>query len=488
MALEELYGHSLALFTDLYELTMAYGYWKVGALQQDAAFTLFFRDNPFHGGFTLAAGLQFVIDYLQHLHFTDDDLAYLASLRGNDGQPLFAPAFLDYLRELELTVDEDAIPEGTVVFPQEPLVRVTGPILQAQILESALLNMVNFHTLIATKAARVCEAAQGEAVIEFGMRRAQGIDGAVTVARAAYIGGCVGTSNVLGGQLYGIPVMGTHAHSWVMSFDNELASFRAYAEAMPNNCILLVDTYNTLQGVRHAVEIAKLLQERGHKLAGIRLDSGDLAYLSIEARKILDDAGFSDVAIVGSSELDEHLIESLKEQGAKITVWGVGTKLATAFDQPALGGVYKLSAVREPGGAWQRKLKLSEQALKINLPGLLQVRRFTDDGHFVADMIYDEELGISDDRLVIHPTDPTRRKTVPERATAEELLAPVFRGGQLVYTPPPLAEIRQRAQAQLAKLHPGIKRFVNPHDYPAGLETGLNDLKTELILEARGYK
>lgn len=279
MSLTKLYKHSLALLTDLYELTMAYGYWKLGVPEKEAVFHVTFRENPFKGGYTIACGLDYAIDFLQHLRFTDDDLAYLATILGNDDKPLFEPAFLDYLRDLEFTFDIDAVPEGTVIFPHEPLVRVKGPILQAQILETALLNMVNFQTLIATKAARVCEAALGEPVIEFGLRRAQSIDGGISATRASFVGGCTSTSNVLAGLLFGIPVKGTHAHSWVMSFPTELESFEAYARAMPNNCIFLVDTYNTLEGVRHAVEVGKELEAQGHTMVGIRLDSGDLAYL-----------------------------------------------------------------------------------------------------------------------------------------------------------------------------------------------------------------
>jgi len=485
MALNVLYRDSLALLTDLYELTMACGYWKAGVLDKEAAFSLHFREHPFNGGFTVACGLQYVIEYLQDFHFAEDDLTYLATVTGSDGQPLFPPEFLDYLHELRLECDVDAVPEGTVVFPHEPLVRVRGPLLQAQILETALLNMVNFQTLIATKAARVCLAARGEPVIEFGLRRAQGIDGGVTVARAAYVGGCTSTSNVLAGKLFGIPVKGTHAHSWVMSFDSEMESFIAWAEAMPNNSIFLVDTYNSLEGTRHAVEAGKLLRARGYKLAGIRLDSGDLAYLSIEARKILDEGGFPDAAILGSGDLDEHVIDSLKEQGATIALWGVGTRLATAYDQPALGGIYKLTAVRESGGPWQPKIKLSEQVEKINTPGMLQVLRYYDENGFVADMIYDEETGVTDLWLVIDPADPIRRKHIPEGTPHEPLLAPIFRAGNLVYESPSLDESRARTQDQLDQLHAGTKRLLNPHEYPAGLEVGLYELKNRLILELR---
>src|SRR6266550_5321313 len=327
-----------ALMTDLYQITMAYGYWKTGKADQEAVFHLLFRKQPFQGGFTLACGLADSLRYLLGFKFEKSDLEYLGRLKGNDGRSLFEPAFLKYLGRLKLRLDVDAIPEGTVVFPQEPLLRVRGSILQAQLVETALLNLLNFQSLIATKAARVCLAAQGDPVVEFGLRRAQGIDGALTASRAAYIGGCAGTSNVLAGKVFGIPVRGTHAHSWVMSFENELDSFNAYANALPNNCIFLVDTYNSLEGVLHAIEVGERLRKRGYKLGGIRLDSGDLAYLSIETRKILDAAGFKNAAIMASNDLNEHLIASLKQQGAKINMWGVGTMLVTAYDQPALGG------------------------------------------------------------------------------------------------------------------------------------------------------
>jgi nicotinate phosphoribosyltransferase len=481
-----LYRPPLAPLTDLYELTMACGYFKAGVGEREAVFNLTFRSSPFNSGYAVACGLAYVVEYLRSFRFADEDLAYLATLTGNDDRPLFEPRFLECLRGLRLACDVDAIAEGTLVFPHEPLVRVRGPIIHAQLLESAVLNFINFQTLIATKAARVCWAAQGEPVIEFGLRRAQGIDGALTVARAAYIGGCTATSNVLAGRLFGIPVGGTHAHSWVMVFDSELEAFEAYADALPNNCVFLVDTYDTLAGVRHAVEVGRRLRARGYEMIGIRLDSGDLAYLSIEARKILDAGGFPDARILASSELDEHVIASLKQQGAAIAVWGVGTRLVTAYDNPALGGVYKLTAVRKPGHDWEYKLKLSEQVVKISTPGILQVRRFHRDREFMADMIYDERLGIADDCTIVDPADATRRRPIPPHTRYEELLVPVARAGEIVYQPPPLEEVRRRTQSQLASLHPTIKRLVNPHEYPAGLERSLHDLKTRLILEARG--
>ena len=474
------------LLTDLYQLTMAQAYWASGTAQTQAVFHLFFRKAPFQGGFTIACGLADAIRYLQALGFADDDLDYLGSVAGGDGKPLFKSEFLEFLKTVRFTCDVDAIPEGTVVFPYEPLLRVQGSILEAQLAETALLNLLNYQTLIATKAARVCLAARGDPVIEFGFRRAQGLDGALTASRAAYVGGCAGTSNVLAGKRYGIPIKGTHAHSWVLAFPSELEAFEAYAKAMPNNCIFLVDTYNSLEGVRHAVEAGKWLQAEGHKMLGIRLDSGDLAYLSIEARKILDQAGFKDAAILASNDLDEQLIESLKEQHAAINAWGVGTRLVTAWDDPALGGVYKLSAIRNAHGAWEPKVKLSEQVAKVTDPGILQVRRFRAKDLFSGDAIYDLSRPLPTRFTTVDPLDLTRRKHFAAGTPYEDLLIPILREGRLVYTIPSLEEVRERVRQQLAQLHAGIKRFKNPHEYPAGLELGLHQLKTELILKARG--
>lgn len=445
---------SAALLTDLYQLTMAYGYWRSGKAGDEAAFHLLFRENPFGGGYTIAAGLETAIRYLDHLRFDESDLDYVRSLA------LFDDDFIDVLRRFELGCDIDAIPEGTVVFPQEPLVRVRGPIVQAQLVESALLNIINFQSLIATKAARVVHAAQGDVVLDFGLRRAQGMDGANSASRAAYIGGCHATSNVMAAALHGIPARGTHAHSWVMAFPSELEAFETWAEVMPNNAVLLVDTYDTLGGVRNAIAVAKNMRTQGRELLGIRLDSGDLAHLSIEARRMLDDAGFPKVRITASNELDEHLIASLKDHGARIDVWGVGTRLITAYDQPALGGVYKLTAIRPQGGAWQHKIKLSEQEVKISTPGVLQVRRFED-----RDVIWDELTGVDQ--------------------KGEDLLVPIYRTGKRVYEPPPLDDVRRRREEQLARFDLGIKRFENPDLYPVELEPRLFDLKARLVAEAR---
>ena len=477
-----------ALLTDLYQLTMAYGYWKSGRHEKEAVFHLFFRTNPFKSGYSVACGLQEVVEYLRHFHFEEEELKYLGTLRGNDGQVLFESDFLTYLRDLRFTCDVDAVPEGTVVFPHEPLLRVRGPILQCQLLETTLLNILNFQTLIATKAARVCQAAAGDSVLEFGLRRAQGIDGAMAASRAAHVGGCDATSNVLAGMRYGIPVRGTHAHSWVMSFDGEEEAFDAYAEAMPNNCVFLVDTYDTLDGVRTAVRVGKRLRERGHELVGIRLDSGDLAFLSIEARRILDEEGFPDAKIVASNDLDEHIITSLKQQGACVGVWGVGTKLVTGGDQPALGGVYKLGAIRDELGQWQYRLKISEQAIKVSNPGIQQVRRFKVGGEFVGDMIFNQGAAMRNERVIVDPVDMTRSKKIAAEAQFEDLLVPIFKEGAQVYECPPLGEIRSHTLEQLEGFHGGVKRLLNPHEYPVGLEAGLHRLKTDLILQTRGIE
>ncbi|HMZ82121.1 MAG TPA: nicotinate phosphoribosyltransferase [Acidobacteriota bacterium] len=483
-----IYNQSLALLTDLYQLTMAYGYWKSGIGQKEATFHLFFRKNPFNGGYCVAAGLAHVITLLQHFKFDASDVDYLASLTGRDGNPLFEDKFLQYLQEMSFSCDLDAVPEGTIVFPSEPLIRIQGDIIQTQILETALLNIINFQSLIATKAARVCMAAEGEPVLEFGVRRAQGIDGGLAASRAAYIGGCAATSNVLAGKVYGIPVKGTHAHSWVMCFDDELEAFQTYAKAMPNNCVFLVDTYDTLEGVKKAIEVGKWLRSEGHEMIGIRLDSGDLAYLSIEARKLLDEAGFPHATIVASNDLDETIINSLKQQGAQIGMWGVGTKLITAYDQPALGGVYKLSCIRDRDGEWHHRVKLSEQAIKISNPGIQQVRRYFHNGESVADVIYDVSTDLSSGCVMVDPMDMTRQKRLTAGTPFEDLLVPVFRNGSCVYQNPPIAEIRAQTHQNLEKFHSGVKRFVNPHQYPVGLEKSLHTLKTDLVLKARGVK
>ena len=480
----DVYGGSLALLTDLYQLTMACGYWKHGVAEREAVFHLTYRRPPFGGGYAICAGVATAVEMLRRLRFTDDDLAYLATLRDREDQPLFPAEFLAYLGQLRFTCTVDAVPEGALVFPHEPLVRVRGPIAQAQLVETPLLAILNYQTLVATKAARVVQAARGAPVIEFGLRRAQGIDGGLSASRASYIGGCAGTSNVLAGKQFGIPVMGTHAHSWVMFHDDELASFRAYADVMPGNCTLLVDTYDSLEGVRHAITVGRELRARGHELAGIRLDSGDLAHLSIEARRMLDEAGFPDATIVASNDLDEHLIGSILEQGARIDSWGVGTKLVTCYDQPALGGIYKLGAHRDEHGAWRDVLKLSEQPIKISNPGVLQVRRLRAGGQLTGDIIYDSEHGLAGDELhdIEEPWRPAFR---PPSDEGEDLLVTVLDGGEPTAAPLDLDTARARAAADLAALSPRTRRFLNPQPYPVGLDSHVHARKQQLIAEVR---
>ena len=480
---------SLALLTDFYEITMAYGFWKHKMHEQNAVFNLFFRSNPFDGGFTIAAGLENAIDYLKNFHFSESDISYLRSMSGNDSAPLFEEQFLDYLRTMKFECDVEAIPEGTVVFPNEPLIRVKGPILQCQLIESALLNIINFQTLIATKSARINLAAKGEPVMEFGLRRAQGIDGAISATRAAFIGGCSGTSNVLAAYHLGIPALGTHAHSWVQAFEDEPAAFDAFAAALPTNTIFLVDTYNTPKGIDNAIEAAKKVEAQGYRINGIRLDSGDLAYLSQLARKKLNEAGLQHMKIVASNDLDEYLISSLKQQEAAIDSWGIGTKLVTAFDQPALGGVYKLAAIETKTGEWLDRIKLSEQSIKVNIPGIQQVKRFYRNGVMAGDMIYDQRKDLSGPVKMIDPSDPTRTKILDKASlSCEDLLVPVLKKGKCVYQQEPILKLQQRTSQQLDLLDKSIKRFVNPHIYPVGIEETLYNRRLELIVKYKQDK
>lgn len=481
-----IYKSSLALLTDLYELTMACGYWKLGMMERQASFSLFFRRRPFDGNYAITAGLQTAIEFIEAFRFEESDLTYLEGLKTSNGEPLFEPKFLEYLSKFSFNCDLYAMPEGTPVFPYEPLLFVRGPLLEAQILESSLLNIINFQTLIATKASRICEAAEGDEVVEFGLRRAQGIDGALSAARAAFVGGCHSTSNVIAGKYFGIPVKGTHAHSWIMAFDKEEEAFKAYADVMPNNCIYLVDTYNTIEGVKKAIAVARTKKE---KMLGVRLDSGDLAQLSIEIRKLLDGAGFTDAKIMASNELDERVIRDLKMQGAKVNLWGVGTNLITAKDQPALDGVYKLSAIQNKKGKWVSKLKISEQLAKTTNPGTLQVRRFYDkEGKAYADMLYDFEKGAPGACELIDPVDPSKSLSIKKGEKGRDLLIPIFSRGKKVYDSPTLTEVRSNTEKELGTFSPPVRRFLNPHSYFMGLEKGVYDLKMELINEIKGKK
>lgn len=463
-------SHNLTLLTDLYQLTMAYGYWQNGMYDKEAVFHLFFRKHPFKGKYTIACGLNQVIDYLNDLRFDVDDIRYLATLTDNQGKALFDESFLNYLQRFEFKCDVDAVPEGTLIFPHTPLVRVKGPLIQVQLIETALLNLINFSSLIATKSARIVEAAQGDTVLEFGLRRAQGPDGAISASRAAYIGGCHATSNVLAGKLFGIPVKGTHAHSWVMCFDEEIEAFESYAKAMPGNCVFLVDTYDTVEGVKNAIILGNRLREKGYEMVGIRLDSGDLADLSIKARKLLDEAGFTEAAVIASNDLDEYRIKTLKEKGARISAWGVGTRLSTAYDQPALGGVYKLAAIREKNNNWEYRIKLSEQAIKVSNPGVLNTIRIIKNDRPLMDVIINEAFEEQSNEMISFNNEELNF----DNKYSNKLLEPIFAKGNCIYNIPSIHDSRNKTLEQL-KLFNGI------NNYPVGLEKNLNQLKLELI-------
>lgn len=480
---------NLTLLTDLYQLTMAQGYWQQMNEATEACFYMFYRSNPFKGGYAISCGSDQVAELVEGFGFSDEDIEYLRSLPAPNGAPLFDPEFLAWLRDMKLEVDIDIVPDGTVVFPREPLVRVRGPLMQCQLLETCILNGMNFQTLIATKAARVAHAAEGRAVMEFGLRRAQGPDGGMSGDRAAFIGGCGSVANVLAGQKYGIPVSGTHAHSWVMSFPDELSAFRAWVDTMPDNSTLLVDTYDVEQGVRNAITVAREMRDRGQRFNGIRIDSGDLAWLSRKARKMLDEAGFEDAGIVLSNDLDEYLVESLIDQGAQFNAIGIGTHLITGNPQPALGGVYKLSAINPCGeGEWIPKIKLSEATVKLTTPGVLDTMRYyNEDGSFAGDVVFDIHMGCPEACIGIDPVDDTHRKRYAAGMRRETLLRPLVRRGKLVA--PELIDVhaaKARCKEQMALLDGSVKRFLNPHAYPAGLERGLHKLRAELIREIRG--
>ena len=474
---------NLTLLTDLYELTMMQGYFENEDVNQTVIFDMFYRNNPEGNGYAICAGLEQLIDYVKNLHFTEDEIDYLKSLG------IFKPAFLAYLRDFRFTGDIYAIPEGTVIFPREPLVKVIAPIMQAQLIETALLNIINHQSLIATKTARIVRAAQGDGVMEFGCRRAQGPDAAIYGARAAIIAGCVGTSNVLCGQMFHVPVSGTHAHSWIMSFPDELSAFRAYAKLYPDACILLIDTYDTLDsGLPHAIQVFKELREQGvhPKRYGIRMDSGDLAYLSKKVKAALDAEGFTDAIISASNDLDEGLIGSLKAQGATINSWGVGTNLITSKDCPAFGGVYKLAAIwNEPEQRFEPKIKISENAEKITNPGDKKIYRIYDaQGMIVADLIAlaDEEFSSKDPLLIFDPIETWKKTLLPGGSySMRELLVPVFRKGDCVYESPSVKEIQNICRRELNTLWEESKRFEYPHQTYVDLSRKLWNLKNNLL-------
>ncbi len=474
---------NLTLLTDLYELTMMQGYFKHKDRNETVIFDAFYRTNPCDGGYAIAAGLEQLIKYIKELHFSKQDIDYLASLA------IFETDFLDYLANFKFSGDIYAIPEGTVMFPREPFVKVIAPIMEAQLVETAILNIINHQSLIATKTARVCYAAKGDGIMEFGLRRAQGPDAGIYGARAAVIGGCVGTSNVLCGQLFDVPVKGTHAHSWIMSFPDEYTAFKTYAEMYPSACILLVDTYDTLKsGIPNAIKVFTEMREAGIPLSyyGIRLDSGDLAYLSKKARKMLDAAGFTEAVISASNDLDEYLIETLKAQGATITSWGVGTNLITSKDNPAFGGVYKLAAIKGADGEFIPKIKLSENTEKVTNPGNKTIYRVYEKGtgKIKADLIclVGETFNENEPLLLFDPIEPWKKTKLSAGSyTLRELLVPIFKNGECIYDSPSVMEIRDYCTKEKDTLWDETKRFFNPHQVYVDLSKKLYDIKIQLL-------
>ncbi len=462
------------LMTDLYELTMLAGFVEHGMHEMPASFDLFFRNNPFRGGYAVFAGLEPALRYLEQLRFGDEELVYLKSLG------IFRPRFLDFLREFRFRCKVIAPAEGTVVFANEPLVTVEGDLAEAQLVETALLNIINFQTLIATKAARIQQAAGAGMVVEFGLRRAHGPDGGLGVARAAYVGGVRSTSNTWAGQVFRIPVKGTHAHSWVMAFADELEAFRAYAEVFPDGTVLLVDTYDTLKsGIPNAITVARELRAKGHELQGVRLDSGDLAYLSREARRRFDEAGFPEVKILASNELDEFVIQSIREEGGMIDIYGVGTRLATAAGQGggALGGVYKL--VRFAG---EPRLKVTSDIAKATLPDRKRLVRVVEEGGtFLQDVICREGENLAPGATVYDPTNPSRRRKLTEKFICEEVRQIMMEGGEIVGPLPGLATCADRCAEQLGRLPSGTLRLHNPHIYKVSISPALHDLREQMM-------
>ena len=471
---------NMTMLCDFYELTMGNGYFQTGYKDRICYFDVFFRRVPDGGGFAIAAGLEQLIDYIQNLHFDERDIAYLRS------RNYFSEEFLAYLKNFHFTGDIYAIPEGTPVFPREPLVVVRAPAIEAQLIETFTLLTVNHQSLIATKANRICRAARGRTVLEFGSRRAQGADAAIIGARAAYIGGCAGTACTISDEIYGVPAGGTMAHAWVQMFDSEYEAFKAYCETYPTNATLLVDTYNTLKsGVPNAIRVFnEVLRPRGITKCGIRLDSGDIAYLSRKAREMLDAAGWESCQISASNSLDEYLIQDLLLQDAKIDMFGVGERMITARSEPVFGGVYKLVAVEDDGGNVVPKIKVSENVEKITVPHFKKVYRFygNDTGKAIADYmtVYDEEVDDSKDLEIFDPNATWKKKTVYD-FHARQLLEPIFLGGKLVYQSPSLPEIKAYCQQQVDTLWDEVKRFDNPHSYYVDLSQKLWDIRHDLL-------
>ena len=471
---------NLTMMTDLYQLTMMDGYFIQGKAKETAVFDVFFRQKDTIN-YAVFAGLDQAIDYINDLHFSNDDISYLSSLN------IFHKEFLDYLRDFKFTGEMYSVAEGDIVYPQEPIVIIKAPLIEAQLIETALLNIISHQTLIATKSARIVSAAKGKGVVEFGLRRAQGPDAGIYGARAAIIGGCNGTSNVLTGQMFDIPVKGTHAHSWVMSFDSELDAFRAFADVYPDTCLLLVDTYDTIQGIKNAITVFNELKSRGHKPVGIRLDSGDLAYLSKVARKMLDEAGFRDAIIMASGDIDEYLLQSLDSQGAKIDMYGVGTKLITSEDTPSLGGVYKLSAI-EKNGKLLPRMKISDTLIKVTNPGFKTLYRLYDKhGMAVADLIALKDEKINKPLVLTHETERWKTTTLDDYEI-RRMLNKIFDGGKCVYVKPALADIVKFSAAEKARFWDEYKRIDNPQIYKVNISDGLYALKHKILQEHNNKK
>lgn len=469
---------NLTMMTDLYQLTMMNGYFSEGKAEETAVFDVFFRQK--HAiNYAVFAGLDQAIDYVRDLHFSSEDIAYLRSLG------MFCDGFLDYLKDFKFTGDMYSVREGDIVYPQEPIVVIKAPLMQAQLIETALLNIISHQTLIATKSSRIVSAADGKSVVEFGLRRAQGPDAGIYGARAAVIGGCNGTSNVLTGQMFDIPVKGTHSHSWVMSFDSELDAFRAFARVYPDSCLLLVDTYDTIEGIKNAIDVFKELRAAGHKPVGIRLDSGDLAYLSKVARSMLDKADFTEAIVMASGDIDEYLLQSLNAQGAKIDVYGVGTKLITSEDTPSLGGVYKLSAI-ERGGKLEPRMKISDSIVKVTNPGFKKLYRLYDksSGMAAADLITLDGEALTKPLVLTHETERWKTTTLDDY-DVRPMLEKIFENGRQVYVSPTLKEIIEFARSEKAKFWDEYKRIDNPQIYKVNLSDGLYALKQSILKSHR---
>lgn len=468
---------NLTLLTDLYQLTMLNGYYEKNIHEDIVVFDMFFRKNACNGGYTIICGIEQLVEYINNLHFSDDDLKYLKSL------DLFSDKFLDFLKDFKFTGDIYAVEEGTIMFPKEPVITIKAPLYQAQLIETALLTIVNFQSLIATKASRVCYAAAGDPVFEFGLRRAQGPDAGTYGARAAVIGGCAGTANVLAGKMFDIPIVGTQAHSWVQKFDSELESFRAYADVYPDKCLLLVDTYDVLKsGVPNAIKVFDELKAKGHKPMGIRIDSGDLQYLSVEAKRLFEEAGYRDLTYTASNDLDEYTIASLKSSGAAINSWGVGTKLITSAESPSLGGVYKLAGSYD-GDTLIPKIKVSEEPEKINNPGFKKVVRiYNEDNMAEADliMLHDEKIDTTKPLTIFDPT-YTWKQTTFHNYTIKELQKPLFINGECKYVYKSVNEVKKYVSEQFNTLWDAYKRFSNPKKYKVDLSDNLWALKSDLL-------